>query len=282
MFTITLKGVKVFAYHGVNPEETRDGQYFYLDVTAKTVTQEKDLADQLENTVSYAAINKLLLKEATEHTFQLIESLACHLADKILESFSPVYWVSVTVNKPHAPMRGEFENVSVTYEAQRPLEHQVYLSLGSNLGRREENLRRAQEFLSAHPCVQVMSVSSYYETEPMGYLDQGAFLNCCFKLLTSLTPCQLLEVTQGIEKTMKRVKVIVNGPRIIDLDILLFDRQQVKQQNLEIPHPRMMGRRFVLTPLLEIYDGEDELAEEFRRQNEALTESVVLWRPERS
>ena len=129
MFTIYLKGVKVFAYHGVNPEENRDGQYFYLDVTAKTVTQAKELEDHLENTVSYAAINKLLLKEATENTFQLIESLASHLADKILESFLPVYWVSVTVNKPHAPMRGEFENVSVTYELQRPMEHQVYFSL---------------------------------------------------------------------------------------------------------------------------------------------------------
>ena len=60
MFTIYLKGVKVFAYHGVNPEENRDGQYFYLDVTAKTVTQAKELEDHLENTVSYAAINKLL------------------------------------------------------------------------------------------------------------------------------------------------------------------------------------------------------------------------------
>ena len=97
MFTIYLKGVKVFAYHGVNPEENRDGQYFYLDVTAKTVTQAKELEDHLENTVSYAAINKLLLKEATENTFQLIESLASHLADKILENFLPVYWVSVTV-----------------------------------------------------------------------------------------------------------------------------------------------------------------------------------------
>ena len=279
MFTIYLKGVKVFAYHGVNPEENRDGQYFYLDVTAKTVTQAKELEDHLENTVSYAAINKLLLKEATENTFQLIESLASHLADKILESFLPVYWVSVTVNKPHAPMRGEFENVSVTYELQRPMEHQVYLSLGSNLGKREENLKKAEELLNGHPCIQVMSVSSYYETEPMGYLNQGAFLNCCFKILTSLSPCQLLEVTQGIEKQMKRVKVIVNGPRIIDLDILLFDQEQVKRQSLEIPHPRMMGRRFVLTPLLEIYDGEDELAEEFRRKNEALTESVELWKP---
>ena len=80
-------------------------------------------------------------------------------------------------------------------------------------------------------------------------------------------------------KQMKRVKVIVNGPRIIDLDILLFDQEQVKRPSLEIPHPRMMGRRFVLTPLLEIYDGEDELAEEFRRKNEALTESVELWKP---
>ena len=110
-------------------------------------------------------------------------------------------------------------------------------------------------------------------------MNQGAFLNCCFKILTSLSPCQLLEVTQGIEKQMKRVKVIVNGPRIIDLDILLFDQEQVKRPSLEIPHPRMMGRRFVLTPLLEIYDGEDELAEEFRRKNEALTESVELWKP---
>ena len=280
MFTIELKGVKVFAYHGVNPEETRDGQYFYLDVTANTWTRGKDLADNLDNTVSYAQINKLLLRESTEHTFQLIESLAVHLADAILEAFAPIYSVRVTVNKPHAPMRGEFDNVSVTYEKKRALEHQVYLSLGSNLGKRQDYLQTACRLLDQHPCIELLSVSSFYETEPMGYLTQNSFLNCCVKLFTCLPPEELLQVTQSIEKRMKRVKTIVNGPRTIDLDILLFDRQQMNHPELTIPHPRMLDRRFVLIPLLEIFDGEDGQAELFRQRSSQLSEKVSLWKQE--
>lgn len=277
MFTITLKGVKVFAYHGVNPEETRDGQNFYFDVTAQTLTEASQLEDCLENTVSYAAINKLLIQKATERTFRLIESLSVYLAEEILKAFPTVYHVAVTVNKPHAPMRGEFENVSVTYQLRRPMDREVYLSLGSNMGRREENLKKARELLSRHPCLELLSVSSLYETEPMGYSEQRAFLNCCVKLVTSLDPWELLSVTQGVEKEMKRVKTMVNGPRIIDVDILLFGGERIDKASLTIPHPRMLERRFVLTPLLEIFDGAQEQAELFSRRNSVLRERVVLW-----
>lgn len=119
MFEIFLEKVKVFAYHGVNPEETKDGQYFYIDVLLKADLDLYSLEDNIENTVSYAAINKLIIKISTENTYKLIESLAVAISERILKEYPSVKETTVTVNKPNAPMRGEFSNVGVRYYAKR-------------------------------------------------------------------------------------------------------------------------------------------------------------------
>ncbi len=130
----------------------------------------------------------------------------------------------------------------------------VYLSLGSNLGDRASHLQAALESLSQHLEIAVLSVSSLYETEPQDVPDQPWFLNRAAAITTDLTPHELLQVLQTIEREAGRARTteVRRGPRPLDLDILLFGTQSINTPDLTIPHPRITGRRFVLEPLLEL------------------------------
>jgi len=127
----------------------------------------------------------------------------------------------------------------------------VYLSFGSNVGDREANLRAAIDALPL-VSVRVKQLSSIYETEPVDYLDQPWFLNCVVEAETELAPHALLEALRSIESQLGSQKQFAKGPRKIDLDILLYGSETIDTPDLQIPHPRMHLRRFVLTPLAEI------------------------------
>jgi 2-amino-4-hydroxy-6-hydroxymethyldihydropteridine diphosphokinase len=127
----------------------------------------------------------------------------------------------------------------------------VYLSLGSNVGDRARNLCDAIAALRSAG-VQVMRISSQYETEPVDYLDQPWFLNCAVEAETELAAPELLRAVRGIEAQMGSKKLIAKGPRLIDMDILLYGDQVIDTPELQLPHPRMHLRRFVLEPLTEI------------------------------
>ncbi len=127
----------------------------------------------------------------------------------------------------------------------------VYLSLGSNVGDREANLRSALERLAA-PDLRVLRVSPVYETEPVDYTDQRWVLNLVAEAQMDLFPMQLLARVNRIERAMGRVRTVPKGPRIIDIDILLYGNSVVRSERLEIPHPRMAERRFVLAPLADL------------------------------
>ena len=128
--------------------------------------------------------------------------------------------------------------------------HLVYLSLGSNVGDREAQLREAQTRLGA--VGRVVAVSSFYETEPVEFTRQPWFLNCALALETRKTPQQLIAAILRIEEGMGRRRVQKKGPRAIDIDILLFDDVILDPPELTIPHPALHQRRFVLEPLAEI------------------------------
>ncbi len=130
----------------------------------------------------------------------------------------------------------------------------VYLSLGSNVGEREGNLRAAIAAL-AGVGVRAGRVSSIYETEPVDYLEQEWFLNCAVEGETELPALGLLRALRGIEERMGSKKLIAKGPRLIDMDILLYGDEVVDTAELQVPHPRMLLRRFVLVPLVEIAPG---------------------------
>jgi len=126
----------------------------------------------------------------------------------------------------------------------------VYLSLGSNVGDREAQLRDALFRLSA--VGRVIALSSFYETEPVEFTQQPWFLNCAVAIETSSTPQQLMAAILRIEEEMGRQRRQKKGPRSIDIDILLFGREIMESKELTIPHPAMHQRRFVLEPLAEI------------------------------
>ena len=127
----------------------------------------------------------------------------------------------------------------------------VYFSLGSNIGNREQNLRAAIAALS-DAGVRVEKVSSFYETEPVDYLEQAWFLNCAVEGETDAPAQELLRTLRGIETRMGSKKLIAKGPRLIDIDILLYGSETIDTPELQVPHPRMHLRRFVLVPLAEI------------------------------
>ena len=126
----------------------------------------------------------------------------------------------------------------------------AYLGLGSNLGDREENLRKALSLLGES--VEIIALSSVYETEPWGYAEQPSFLNLVCGFWTSLSPPELLALVQEVERRLGRVRTIRYGPRTIDVDILLYGDRIVDTPDLQIPHPRIPERAFVLAPFAEI------------------------------
>ena len=126
----------------------------------------------------------------------------------------------------------------------------VYLGLGSNMGNRQENLNRALDFLAQR--LRVEQVSSVYDTEPVGNIDQPRFLNLACQVYTRLAPAELLTLAKGIESKLGRVSSKSNAPRPIDIDILFYGDRVIETPELVIPHPRLVERAFVLIPLAEI------------------------------
>lgn len=128
----------------------------------------------------------------------------------------------------------------------------AYLSLGSNIGDRFNMLQDAVRMLREKDGVEVTRVSSVYETDPVGYTDQATFLNIVVELKTVLPVGKILSICMETEQTLGRIREFHWGPRCIDLDILLYNDENVVSENLTVPHPRMAERGFVLIPLIEL------------------------------
>jgi len=151
-------------------------------------------------------------------------------------------------------------------------ESTVYLSLGSNVGNREANLRAGIAAL-AGAGVRVTKVSAIYETEPVDYLEQAWFLNCVVEGETAVPALELLRKLREIETRMGSQKLVAKGPRLMDIDILLYGAETIETPELQVPHPRMHLRRFVLVPVAEI-------AAEARHPGQKITAAQMLERTE--
>lgn len=130
----------------------------------------------------------------------------------------------------------------------------AYLGLGSNLGIRKENIDSAISLIKNHQQVNITKISSYYETEPIGYKEQNWFLNIVIEIDTSLQPYELLEFCGVIEEKLMRKREVKWGPRTIDVDILLYEGFTSQDERLTLPHPQMTKRAFVMVPLQEIVE----------------------------
>lgn len=132
------------------------------------------------------------------------------------------------------------------------MENLAYIALGSNMGDRFEYLKKAIFLLGSHEEIRVVNTSSIYETDPVGYTDQDQFLNMAVQVITRLKPHELLDECLRIEEELGRKREIRWGPRTLDLDILLYNQENIETEKLTIPHPRMSERAFVILPLLEL------------------------------
>lgn len=127
------------------------------------------------------------------------------------------------------------------------------LGLGSNVGDRMSNLRKAITALSRIPETKLVRISNIYETKPVGYLEQDDFLNLNIMIETNLSPSTVLGACLGIESCLGRVRNIKDGPRKIDIDLLIYESVRMETFELTLPHPRILERAFVLKPLLDLY-----------------------------
>lgn len=246
---IKITNLKVFAHHGVFPEETRDGQDFYVNAKLFLDCRKAGRTDCLEDSLNYGEVSHFMTAFLQEHTYKLIEAATEQLAEEMLLSMPALKGVEIELCKPHAPIGLPFENVSVTMERSW---HTVYLAVGSNMGDKQAYIQNGLEELKQISGVKDVQMSELLITKPYGGVEQDDFVNGAIALKTFLTPQELLEELHVIEKHANRERLIHWGPRTLDLDIIFYDKLVYEDENLIIPHIDMENRDFVLKPLAEL------------------------------
>lgn len=155
------------------------------------------------------------------------------------------------------------------------------IGIGTNVGDRAENIRNAVEALNLLPDVKVLRCASIYETDPWGYTEQQSFYNTVVEVETVKSPEMLLGACLGIEAGMGRVREFKNGPRVIDLDLLVFENYNNDSQHITVPHPLIGERDFVLVPLKELYDDMTVLGYSYINQYENIVEKSTAKKVEK-
>lgn len=249
MDKIYIEGLEFLAYHGVFLEEKKLGQKFLVSLALEVDTRQAALENNLEKTLHYGLVSERVRQIFLEKSYDLLETLAEVIAEKLLVEYPLLQGVHVRIEKPQAPIFLHFKTVAV--EIYRSW-HKSYLSLGSNIGDKRGNLQRAIEEISSLSNTTVVKTSSFLDTEPFGYTKQDVFVNACLEIKTLLSAQELLRACLGIEEKMGRKRIIKWGPRTIDIDILFYDKDIYDEDDLVIPHPWIEERMFVLEPLSEI------------------------------
>lgn len=282
---IAVLGVRATGHHGVYATEKDSGQTFLADVVVHTSTRAASATDQLEYTVNYSDLADAVAEVLAGNPADLIETVAERIANAAL-NFGGVECVDVRVHKPQAPLLVEFKDVTVTIRRdrimagmdpskrigssaglsddptdlgaapivrdlfdERPLQPvPVLIALGGNVGDVETTLRTAVHDLHRVPGVEVRSTSPLVRSRPQGGPSQPDYLNAVVRIQTALSPRELLGACQGIELVHGRERLVENGPRTLDIDIVDFNGLSGQTEDLVLPHPRAKERSFVLTP----------------------------------
>lgn len=251
MDVIKIKNLRAFAHHGVYERETKNGQNFIISATIHKDIRQAAATDDLQYAVDYGKVCHFMTAFFTTHTFKLIETAANRLAEEVLLTFPTISDLELEVKKPEAPIGLPMDYVSVTVKRKW---HKAYISVGSNIGDKNKNIEEGISALNDVRGCRVTEVSSIFKTKPYGEIEQDDFLNGAFVLDTILEPEDLLAKLKEIEEKAGRGHTVRWGPRTLDLDILFFDDLVYDSEDLQIPHPDMENRDFVLVPLSELAD----------------------------
>ena len=249
MDKIIIKDLEIYAYHGVYDEEKKRGQTFIITAELGLDLRDAGMTDDLTKTVNYAEVCELISNVMLEEKYNLIEAAAENIANTILIKYDRIKTVRIIVGKPEAPIDMSFDTVCVDITRRKNI---AYLSIGSNMGDKEGYLDFAVDQLNKDEYIRVERISSYIETEPYGDVEQENFLNACLEIETLYSPTELLSVINDIEQSAGRKRIVHWGPRTLDIDILLYNKDIIMEENLKIPHADMTNREFVLEPLCEI------------------------------
>ncbi|MDR1150743.1 MAG: 2-amino-4-hydroxy-6-hydroxymethyldihydropteridine diphosphokinase [Clostridiales bacterium] len=247
---ITINKLFVYGYHGCRDHEREIGQSYR--VTCKILQRDRLYrSDSVNETLSYSLLARDIHRTVREGSYKIVESCAKSIMTVLFTKYSLIDEIWLDVEKAATGAR-EMIIDSVVMSSHRKW-NLVYLSLGSNMGDREKNLNTAIDILKENLMIRDVRVSSYYDTKPVGPVEQADFLNCVVELRTFMSAMETLETVLQIEKDMGRVREIPKGPRNIDLDILFFGNEVINGNiDLVIPHPRVQKRMFMLEPLCEL------------------------------
>lgn len=249
---IALRGVRAHGYHGVHAEERESGQPFVVDVLLGLDLSPAGRSDDVADTVHYGDLAAQVVAVVEGEPVNLLETLAARVADMCL-SHPLVQDVEVTVHKPQAPVGVPFDDVAVTVvraraQQQGGVVRRVVLALGSNQGDRLAMLQGAVEALADTPDLEVLDVSTVYETEPVGGPEQPSYLNAVLIAEATCSARALLERAAAVEAALGRARDVRWGPRTLDVDVIAVGDERVDDPDLQVPHPRAARRAFVLVP----------------------------------
>ncbi|MCJ7728194.1 MAG: 2-amino-4-hydroxy-6-hydroxymethyldihydropteridine diphosphokinase, partial [Actinobacteria bacterium] len=240
MFKIIIKNLNLFGYHGVRDSEKKDGQNFRFNIEILINKDNFLNEDDLENTINYSEVIRLVKKINSSNKFNLLETFSQTIAEDIMKMSPLVEKVMVKIEKTSPPIKENLESVGVEYVLDSKREEKdksknnkvdVFLSLGSNMGNRENNLRKAVDLIGRSPNINIIKVSSIYETEPMYFKDQDSFYNIVLQAQVDreLSPFEMMGFLKGIEYGFGRKRSEKRyGPRIIDIDLLYYGEMVIE------------------------------------------------------
>ena len=248
---ITIENLEVLACHGCNPEEKIYPQPFRFDLKIFLNYEEACFNDNIDSTVSFTKVGKIIRDFCTTTCFDLVEKLASEICRVLMDEFPAIDKIQIEVKKLKPPTRLPISSLGVSLTLKREI---VYLSLGSNIGEKDKFLTHSIFHLGLFRGIKILQVSKFLTSEPYGGLStKNLFLNGAVKISTYLEPEELLENIHAIEIFAGRLREGKWGEdRTLDIDIVFFGRKRIFTKNLRIPHYDWKNRDFVKTPIAEL------------------------------